>query len=261
MCSSSSRHCSSLGCVHIVPDPHPGFAVSTHDWTVQTPVADVVNNGLVLPLWMGDDQTGQFNLLDVNTNSQTFYLWMNNGTAQAFNVVAAQADVNILSISISPQFGLARPPNAGFSTAQVTVQFSCLQSTGFGFVSVSISVDPFDPFTVAWFKNCEGAAVPSSGMSGVGVFFLTTFLLITVGCMGGCAFKYVKLHARGAEIIPGIDTWRGLYARCFQSGGPAYDNVVYKSSVGPQAQFDQTATGTGQTSGANPFQAGSYQNL
>jgi hypothetical protein len=235
-------------------DPHPGFAVATHDWHADSPAPDVVSNGVVTPIWVGDDQTGNFNLLDPSVNSLTFYLWMVNGSAQPYNVVASPADINAISLNVAPTSGLARPPNAGFATSQFTIGFSCLQSSGFAFVSVSISVDPFDPFTIAWFKNCQGAVVPS-GMSAVGVFFLVSFLLLSVGCMAGCAFKYYRLHARGMDVIPGIDTWRGLYSRVCNRDGPGYDNVVYKSSVGPQAQFDQAGSND-----SNPFKS-SYQNL
>lgn len=248
-------------------DAHTGFSVATYDWSAATNTSDVVTDGLVMPLWMGDDQTGQFNLIDAATNQATFYLWVTQGSAQAYNIVSTVGDANLLAISVDQQFGLARPVNQGFQTAKFTVTFTCGQSNGFGFVSLSVSVDPFDPFTIAWFKNCQGAVVPG-GMSATGVFFLTVFLLTLFGCMGGCAFKYVKLHARGVEVIPGIDTWRGLYARCKNGGGaaPGYDGVVYKSSVGPQSQFDApiqdqhaATAGASSASSSNPF--GSYQNI
>jgi hypothetical protein len=93
---------------------------------------------------------------------------------------------------------------------------------------------------------------------------VSVFILTLVACIGGCIFKYVKLHARGVEIVPFIDTYRNVYARFKGTESTPYQGVVFQSGVGPQAQFDapmsessslaQSSTG----SNSNPF-GSSYQ--
>jgi hypothetical protein len=128
------------------------------------------------------------------------------------------------------------------------------------------------------------------------------FILTTVACMAGCIFKYTKLHARGLEVLPFIDNYRACYARIFSgqvcwisslfffsccivyrvvilcvsscnwlclqgSSSDPYQGVVYKSNVGPQAEFDApisesasvrvASSSSSATAGSNPFS--SYQ--
>lgn len=90
------------------------------------------------------------------------------------------------------------------------------------------------------------------------------FILTVVACIGGCIFKYVKLHARGVEVIPFIDTYRNLYSRFKGTDNVPYKGVVFQSGVGPQAQFDapmsESSVLANSTAGSNsnPF-GGSYQ--
>ena len=105
-------------------------------------------------------------------------------------------------------------------------------------------------------------------ITGFGIFCFVVFILTLVACIGGCVFKYVKLHARGVEVLPFIDQYRSWYGRfCNKSGDASsvpYKGVVFQSGVGPQAQFDAPLPeSAGLTSGsagsaANPF-GGGYQ--
>ena len=113
-----------------------------------------------MPLWMADSATGNFNTIGAANDSVTFYLWVTQGSTQSYNIVSTINDPNVLSISIDSQTGVARSLNAGFQTAKITVAFTCSPSKGFGFVSLSVSVDPFDPFTIAWFKECLAPTLP-----------------------------------------------------------------------------------------------------
>lgn len=140
-----------------VGDARPGLAIASYDWSAAAPTPDVARDGLTMPHWVGDDQTGDYNMLPASVSAQTFFLWLTNGTAQGFAVVADEGDANVLSISVAGATGIARPPNSASSSAAFSVSFVCTQTSGVGFVSVSISVDPFDPLTIAWFKDCTSA--------------------------------------------------------------------------------------------------------
>ena len=58
----------------------------------------------------------------------------------------------------------------------------------------------------AYFLVPCAPAAPSGGggggWSGAGIFFFTVFILALVGCLGGCAFNYVRVGKRGLAVVP-----------------------------------------------------------
>jgi hypothetical protein len=245
-----------------VNTPRIGLSVSTNDWFAGGPPANVAIDGMVMDQWL-DDQTGPNQSYDESVQSLTFYMWVSNGT-QPYVVVSSSADNTIMNPVVTGGQGLVRVPSFGSGQrAAITVNFNCINEGpgGFGWVSIAIDIDPFNPITFAWFKKCPA---PPSGWTGFGIFCFVVFILTLVACIGGCIFKYVKLHARGVEIVPFIDTYRNVYARFKGTESTPYQGVVFQSGVGPQAQFDapmsessslaQSSTG----SNSNPF-GSSYQ--
>jgi hypothetical protein len=142
-------------------------------------------------VWTGNDVSGTFVLFNASTSQQTFYLWLTTGF-QLWEVVGDQSDFDKIDIEISPTLGAAAPPALN-SNSNVTIQydlspfsqqtrfpldfvrgkfalcfhdsrcrhsstairFNCKVNSGAAFVSMSLTVDPFDPIVFAWYKVCS----------------------------------------------------------------------------------------------------------
>jgi hypothetical protein len=190
--------------------PRLGLSVSTVDWTAGR-VADVAIDGLVLEQWL-DDQSGPNTAYDLSVDSVTFYMWVDSGQQQ-YVIVSTAADQTIMNPSVPSTTGLIHTATFGSGQrAQITVNFNCIAGGpgGSGWVSLALSIDPFNPVSFAWFKQCP---TPLSKWSGFGIFCFVMFILTTIACTGGCIYKYSKLHARGIEVLPFIDNYRTWYAR------------------------------------------------
>jgi hypothetical protein len=55
----------------------------------------------------------------------------------------------------------------------------------------------------------------------------SVFLLTTFACIGGCVYKYQKLHARGIEVLPFIDNYRAIYARFTKVSLSCSENFLF----------------------------------
>jgi hypothetical protein len=54
--------------------------IATYPWEHTIELGDVVQNGVTVPLWQGQDQTGSFKMYNSSTTSQTFWMWLGRGT-------------------------------------------------------------------------------------------------------------------------------------------------------------------------------------
>lgn len=89
--------------------------------------------------------------------------------------------------------------------------------------------------TFSFFKNCIVPAPPpisvDPGMSGTSIFFLTVFILTTVGCVVGCGINYIQQGKTGLQIVPGAVTCYALVGKCLRE--PRYSpQMDYDAPIG-----------------------------
>ncbi len=138
-----------------------GFNVATADWTHTIEMGNVVREGSTLPLWQGDDTAGagNFVLFNASVTEQKFFLWMYRGH-QEYRIVADESDLDKVAVSLSATSGVATRQTPGGWTSNFTVTMQCLCDNCFGFVSVELQVDPYDPIAIAFFKDCTKSPAP-----------------------------------------------------------------------------------------------------
>lgn len=238
---------------------HDALAIATHT-PFGNPTGDVAANGVTNDKWdAAEPGNNQVYGTDGTTNS--FWMWLNAGTtspAQLYVAAVLYDQVVFSSVQITTGgYGFISQPLLSQPVAKLDVQYVCAPGVGGnGLVNVELVIEPYDPIDFTWYKSCPGQ--PTSAWSPFGIFCFVTFLVVTVACMAGCVFNYVKKHQRGWDILPFIDTYRAIYDRCCNRGQSSF-NAVGKSTVGPQAQFDAPIHEPSHTAGTNSY--GSYQSI
>eukprot|EP00455_Lapot_gusevi_P032119 TRINITY_DN349_c0_g1_i1.p1 TRINITY_DN349_c0_g1~~TRINITY_DN349_c0_g1_i1.p1 ORF type:complete len:416 (+),score=164.27 TRINITY_DN349_c0_g1_i1:55-1248(+) len=248
-----------------VGQPRLGFMVGTVSWddpSMSNLVGNVVADGTPLAKW-GPSGTAT---VGTSVGSHAFYMWTTNGS-QPFTVASVLCDETYLQARVYPvgaTSGVARLAPT-FPSTYFSIDYTCVPVPGAGTVSVSVvvslNVNPFQPVSIMWKKQCINPDSDHSSWSPFGIFCFVLFLIITFGCISGCLFKYVRYGSRGWEVIPLWDYFVSAYNKCTGRDDAgwytSHQNVtVGQSRVGPQASFDAPIE---EPQAHNPFS--SYQSI
>jgi hypothetical protein len=74
---------------------------------------------------------------------------------------AEVSDLDKVDVSLSATSGVATRQTPGGWTSNFTLTMRCLCDNCFGFVSVELQVDPYDPIAIAFFKDCTKSPSPT----------------------------------------------------------------------------------------------------